>query len=457
MAGIGFEIKKILKKNSLLSVFEAYGYAGLIGSGPWVLSILAMVVVGLISIGVMVSQQMLIQFLVSVTYLMAGSLILTGGLQLMLTRFVSDLLFLKADKEVLPNVLGAVTIVTLVSGVLGFAAIPLFPENTLFYNLLLAGSFVALCNLWMMVIFLSGLKEYKLVLAVMLAGYTLLVILSALLNGFQLEGLITAFFFCHAFLFFAFLAIVIRKYPASGNLVSFRFLDKEKAFYSLFLCGTLYNLGVWSDKFVFWFSQATSEHVVGLFRASLIYDIPIFLAYLSIIPGMAVFLVRIETDFAEQHSKYYQAVLGNATLSEILAIKNEMIAAVRRGIYEIFKIQGITVIALLIWGGVLLEMLGIDLEYRALLNVDLVGVAVQVIFLSILNVLFYLDKRWVANALTGLFFVVNLFFSMLSIKLGPAFYGYGFVLGVSVPTIVGLLWLNKVFNDLEYDTYMLQK
>lgn len=114
-------------------------------------------------------------------------------------------------------------------------------------------------------------------------------------------------------------------------------------------------------------------------------------------------------------------------------------------------------IALLIWGGVLLEMLGIDLEYRALLNVDLVGVAVQVIFLSILNVLFYLDKRWVANALTGLFFVVNLFFSMLSIKLGPAFYGYGFVLGVSVPTIVGLLWLNKVFNDLEYDTYMLQK
>ena len=39
MAGIGFEIRKILKKNTLLSVFEAYSYAGLIGSGPWLLSI----------------------------------------------------------------------------------------------------------------------------------------------------------------------------------------------------------------------------------------------------------------------------------------------------------------------------------------------------------------------------------------------------------------------------------
>ena len=42
MAGIGFEIRKILKKNTLLSVFEAYGYAGLIGSGPWLLSIIAL-------------------------------------------------------------------------------------------------------------------------------------------------------------------------------------------------------------------------------------------------------------------------------------------------------------------------------------------------------------------------------------------------------------------------------
>ena len=42
MAGIGFELRKILKKKTLLSIVEAYGLAGLISSGPWVLSILAL-------------------------------------------------------------------------------------------------------------------------------------------------------------------------------------------------------------------------------------------------------------------------------------------------------------------------------------------------------------------------------------------------------------------------------
>ena len=33
-----------------------------------------------------------------------------------------------------------------------------------------------------------------------------------------------------------------------------------------------------------------------------------FLAYLSIIPGMAVFLLRMETDFVEQYRKFYAAI-----------------------------------------------------------------------------------------------------------------------------------------------------
>lgn len=172
---------------------------------------------------------------------------------------------------------------------------------------------------------------------------------------------------------------------------------------------------------------------------------------------MAVFLVRIETDFAEQHARYYAAVLGKATLHEILTIKEEMIDAVRRGLYEIFKIQGITVVALLVWGGDLLALLGIDRGYQPLLNIDVVGVGVQVIFLSILNVLFYLDRRFEALVLTGLFLVGNALFSWLSIYLGAQFYGYGFVIGITLPSLLGLVWLNRVFVELEYETYMLQR
>ena len=80
----------------------ADGYAGLISSGPWVLSILGVMGIGIFSVN-RVASVAVRQFLVSVTYLMAASLILTGFLQLMFTRFIADRLFAKEDEAVLPN------------------------------------------------------------------------------------------------------------------------------------------------------------------------------------------------------------------------------------------------------------------------------------------------------------------------------------------------------------------
>ncbi|MFS9669432.1 exopolysaccharide Pel transporter PelG, partial [Klebsiella pneumoniae] len=83
----------------------------------------------------------------------------------------------------------------------------------------------------------------------------------------------------------------------------FEVFDRRFAYPSLMLIGLLYNLGIWLDKFMFWYAPGTGQQVFGPLNASVIYDIPVFLAYLGIIPGMAVFLVRIETDFVE----YYDA------------------------------------------------------------------------------------------------------------------------------------------------------
>ena len=38
MAGIGFGIRDLLRRDTFLGFFRAYAYAGVIGSGPWILS-----------------------------------------------------------------------------------------------------------------------------------------------------------------------------------------------------------------------------------------------------------------------------------------------------------------------------------------------------------------------------------------------------------------------------------
>jgi polysaccharide biosynthesis protein PelG len=86
-----------------------------------------------------------------------------------------------------------------------------------------------------------------------------------------------------------------------------------------------------------------------------------------------------------------------------------------------------------------------------------VAVGVQVLLLSILNVLFYLDQREFALALTFLFTALNVALTWLSMWLGPAFYGYGFAGATILTSFVGIIFLSRLLAQLEYETFMLQK
>ena len=49
MAGIGFRLRELMKADTLSGVLLAYSFAGIIGSGPWVLSIVGILLIGFIS------------------------------------------------------------------------------------------------------------------------------------------------------------------------------------------------------------------------------------------------------------------------------------------------------------------------------------------------------------------------------------------------------------------------
>ena len=112
MAGIGFELRKHLQKGSFTGYLQAYTAAGIISSGPWIISILGILAIGLMTTSEALSSAFVGKFQVSVTYLMATTLILTGPLQFLLTRFVSDRHYEQQDELILPNVFGAITLVT---------------------------------------------------------------------------------------------------------------------------------------------------------------------------------------------------------------------------------------------------------------------------------------------------------------------------------------------------------
>jgi uncharacterized membrane protein len=78
------------------------------------------------------------------------------------------------------------------------------------------------------------------------------------------------------------------------------------------------------------------------------------------------------------------------------------------------------------------------------------------VMLSVLNVMYYLDKLLSVMTLTGCLLLFNGSLSYLSIILGPHFYGYGFAVATILTTLIGLVWLSKQLDDLEYTTFMQQ-
>lgn len=456
MAGIGFELRKLLKRDSYIGLVQAYAYAGLISSGPWVLSILGLVAIGIISLNVVVPGVLITQFQVSVTYLILTSLVLTGFVQLSFTRWVSDRLFEQRRELILPNFAGVMAVVNLLGGLAAVLAVfLLFPQESVRYRVLMVAGFVTMCGVWITTIFMSGLKFYRTIVGLFAGGYAISVALAFVLRGWGLEGLLLGYIAGQFLMLSGMVFVVIRSFP-TDRLIGFECFRPGAMLPSLIAVGALFNLAIWLDKIVFWFYPPTSQAVIGPLRASVIYDLPIFLAYLSIIPGMAVFLVRFETDFVEWYDRFYGAVRKGGSLADIAAMRNGMVEAIRQGFFEIIKVQTIGVLVMMVFAPTIFERLKISELYLPLFYVDAVAASLQVALLAILNVFFYLDKRGIVLMLMVLLAVLNLALTVLSLWLGAAFYGYGFALAMLLTLIVALLALEHKLARLEYETFMLQ-
>lgn len=456
MAGIGFELRKILSRKGYARLLEAYIYAGVISSGPWLISIVGIALIGILSLNLVVPKVFLQQFQVSVTYLFVFSLILSGMFQFSYVRYIADRLFERRTDMVLPTFAATMLVLTCVSLLTGVVVFfGFFPEATLFYRILMISSFVILCNTWIAVIFLTGMKKHREIAWLFLVSYTILTILAVALSSYGSDGLLAGFWVGQVLLLTGVLRLIVINYP-SRTLLSADFFRRIGEYRKLVIVGFLFNLGIWIDKIMFWYYQPTSDHLIGLFRFSPIYDFPIAVAYLSIFPGMAAFLLRIETDFVEYYQKFYDAVRDGGTLDHIQAMRNEMVWSIQQGILEIIKIQLLAMLCFFAAGAYVLDLMGIPKLHHPLLYIDLVSVSLHVVMVGLLSVFFYLDAQATVLKLSGLLLVLNALLTAVSMHLGPFYYGYGFAVALLIVSTIGMMDLEKRLDRLEYITFMLR-
>ncbi|MBL0707608.1 MAG: exopolysaccharide Pel transporter PelG [Sulfurimonas sp.] len=457
MAGIGFELRKILQEDRLLSLAKVYGYSAILSSGPWVISIVAILLVGFINIANYGSDSETYRFQVVITYAiaLASSLIITGILQLPFTRYIADLIYNNREDEILPSYFGAIFI----SWFLGLVIItPLyiwvFDSQSAVFIIGVIATFLALCGVWISSILAASLKYYNGVVLAYLVSYALIVLIS-IFYGDSVEKLIYTFFLGNTVLFIILMTLIIKSYNSS-IFIKIDFFLAKNFYWTLAIAGLSYNLGAWVDKIIFWYHPSTGYAVIGKLHASIVYDMPIFLAYLSILPAMAIFFYRLESDFAEKYDLYYGSVRNGGTLQTIRKYRNDMVEVVRYALHEILMIQGVVDIIIVLTAPSIFEFLNIPRLYIGLLYVLIVGAMLQVAFMSVLAILYYLDRKKVAMWLCIAFFVTNTLLTFVSIQMGPAMFGYGYTVSLLLVFTASLIVIRDEMDRLDYETFMLQ-
>jgi uncharacterized membrane protein len=456
LAGIGFKLKNMQKDATIFSIVKSYGYAAMLSSGPWISSIIAILIIGFLKNSLMDEndQVMAYQLIITYAYAFASSVMLTGFIQLPFTRYIADKIYQQREDLVLPSYFGAL-LVTIVIGMIFLFPLSLyvFPEQSILFILLVVYIFIVMTGVWLANILTSSLKFYHGIFISYFIIYSLIVIFSYYF-GNSMEMIMGIFLTGNVLLFIILTIFIIMNYPSS-KLISFGFFKRKNFYWFLGFSGLFYSLAVWIDKFIFWYHPDTGTAILGKLHGSVVYDMPIFMAYLTIVPGMTLFFFRLEAYFSQKYDLFFNAVKKGGTLNMIFNYKNQMVDIIRQALRDILYLQTAISIIIYIYTPQIFSFLHIPLLYSNLFHIDMIGAQLQLGFISILSLLFYLDKRRATMWLSLLFLVLNGILTLLSIKLGPYFFGYGYALSLLIVFIISLWVIKKTLEDIEYETFLL--
>ena len=452
MAGIGFRLKKYFKEGSFLGNIQGAMYSVIISSGPWLISVVTIAVISYYAqreIGT--SDLYILKSIICYTF--AVSLILFGMVEMPLTRYLADQLY-KNDYSTFRSVflysVTAMLTFAIVTCHIFYSFFPTFSSNII---LSCTTFFCSVLVIWLSMIFLSAAKNFHQITISFLVGGSLSVILAILLGREgQLEGYIMGYAIGQMIIAILLSLNIFHEFKTK-NYVSFSFLSYFQKHRALIFVGLFYYLGIWVDKFVFWFGPL-GEKVLELFYTNQYYDTAMFISYLSIVPSLAVFLVQVETNFYKAYSYYFNSIDNKNNLNVLEENIDDIIKSVQTGLYNLLKIQIAVTVLCWYFAEELLDFLYLPAMMLTMFKYGLIGAFLQVLFLIInIILLYFLDHKKVLFHYM-IFFISNGLFSLFSTTLDFKYHGMGYLLSCLLTFVLSFLALNKHLSLINFYTFM---
>ncbi|MBI4346299.1 MAG: exopolysaccharide Pel transporter PelG [Elusimicrobia bacterium] len=453
MAGIGFRLQKLLSGEDYTSTVKAFGFSTLITAGPFLLTVLLVVFVQNLSYDNLTDRGL--AYLQSlITYGYAFSLLTVGPSYLVLTRYVADEYYRGHVTSFVASFFSAYVINLAVWSpfVLWFFS-GLAVDWGMRLNAFLL--YALAVGMWLAMIFLSAAQNYWLVSRAFLLGAAVSLPAAFTLGRAQgLSGYFAGFVLGQAVVLVTLVGAMLKEFgywePRDHNWLSYFKLHPRLAGIGFF-----YNLGIWIDKFQFW-ASSEGEWLDPRLRYAPIYDTPMFVSYMTILPALVYFFLLVETDFFEKYHDYFVSIQRQEGLAALERRRRGIVESLRFSLKRVATVQGIvTVLAILVAPWIVL-VFRMDPMHLSVLRLGMYSAFIQAGAVILMNILLYFDHQGEALKISAVFCLLNAVCTEATLRMGLLAYGYGYGIAALVSLAMALWYANERLRLLHFWTFVRQ-
>lgn len=453
MAGIGFSLKRLFNKKGVFSLCRAYGYAGIICAGPMILGVIMLTGVSLTArlAGMSAHDRELMNCML--TYSLLVSLSVTSWFNMVTTRYISDMLYEEKPEKIMPSLYGSCSVMLVVGGIL-YAVFLHFSGVKFTYQVLCLWFSLILIVVWMEIVYLTALKDYKgIVLAFaisLLLGFFCALVL-VVLGWVSIVSLMLCIIIAYGTLMVWYYKLLLDYFPKNdGSKYAFlRWFDKYK---SLAFSGGFINIGLFAHLVIMYFGPLRVQ-VEGLFYGAPAHDVPALIAFFSILITTVNFVTSVEVRFYPEYRNYYSLFNDNGSIRDIEQAETKMLSVLKQELTFSGHKQLISTILFVVFGSYVLEWMSVGFTDTSIgiFRFLCTGYGIYAISNSIMLILLYFEDYTGALLGTAAFAAVSVVLTILQNLYGSVeFFGLGFLIGGVVFYFIVWLRLEWYTRRLPY-------
>lgn len=453
MAGIGFELKKIYKKNTVAAHVRGGFYSIFVTIGHVLITIGVLMIVKTVLQDSFISVHLERLYSAIVVYSFIFPLIFTSGITIVLSRYIADKLWNRKNEDIASSILGVMTLYIAVFSLPGLLLLGSAQDLSLILKIFSYLLYMQMGLIYLLMTYVSALKNYKEIAQSFIVGMGTVIGLVLITKDFlyQNEDIVVYLIFYFALgtlLTLIGLYTAVRKVFRQMNGNYFEFLLYFKKYPKLFFSNVAYTVTMYAHNFLFWSFPATKQQV-SVFYFSEAFDLATAFAVYSILPAAVLFVVRTEVFFYDTYRAYLDAI-NYGTGSEIKKRKQAM----ERSMWEEFlysmEVQGLISMICLIIGMMLFKQ--VDAPSLTLEVFPYLVFGIYLLYFSFLGgtLMQYFENYddSMRSFLMGLF--LNLIFGQLTLLMGREFYGLGVVLSSFLTLSYTMIKLRETLQEIDF-------